>query len=122
MPYEIIYQKEKGYIAVTVTGNFVLSALMDLAVDVAKRVAQYDCHRILNDMRQAKLTRDTLDIYSMPSGAREAGIVQHDKRALLVSEHSSDFHFLETVFINQGHQVKLFTQADEAVRWLLDEE
>ena len=73
-------------------------------------------------MRHAKLTEETLDIYNMPKSARQAGIEHRFKRALVVSELSSDFHFLETVFINQGHIVKMFTDFDAALHWLLNKE
>jgi hypothetical protein len=122
MPYKINYEKEQNYIEVTVEGDFALSTLKDLATDVAKFIDQYGCNRVLNNMRQAKLTEDSLDIYNMPQSANNAGIVHRHKRALVVSEHSSDFHFLETVFINQGHNVKMFTDINEAMYWLLDKE
>ena len=121
MPYRINYKKEHDYLAVTVEGGFALSNLKDLAADIAKSIAQYDCNRILNDMRQAKLTKGTIDIYNMPKTARSSGLDTYCKRALVVSEKSSDFHFLETVFRNQGHNVKMFTDIEDAMSWLLDE-
>lgn len=122
MFYEIDYINEQDYIMVTVTGDLTLPTLKELAVDVAGFIEQYGCNRILNDMRQANLTGDAFNIYNMPKTASQAGIGPHCRRALLVSELSSDFHFLETVFINQGHIVKIFTDLDEALRWLLNKE
>lgn len=122
MSYKINYNKEEEYIAVTVEGKFALSNLKELAADLAGFIEQYGCSRILNDMRQARLTKDTVDIYNMPKSASQAGIGPRFKRALVVSEISSDFHFLETVFINQGHIVKMFTDIDAALRWLLNKE
>jgi len=122
MPYKINYEKESGYISVTVQGDFALSNLKDLAADVAKSIEQYGCNHILNDMRQAKLTKGTIDIYNMPKFASSSGIDTYCKRALVVGEQSSDFRFLETVFINQGHNVKMFTDIEEAMRWLLNKE
>ena len=119
MSYKINYEKEGDYIAVTVEGDFTLSNLKDLAAEVTKFTKQYSCNRILNDMRQAQLTKGTIDIYNMPKTARSSGIDTYCKRALVVSEQSSDFHFLETVFRNQGHNVKLFTDIDAAMSWLL---
>jgi len=122
MPYKINYNREHGYIAVTVEGEFALSNLEELAADITRLTKRYSCNRILNDMRHASLTKDTLDIYHMPKKAKQAGIVPGLKRALIVSELSSDFHFLETVFVNQGHIVKLFTDIDAARSWLLNKE
>ena len=120
MPYKIAYEKENKYILIIVEGDFALPMLKNLAADVARYIEQHGCNRILNDMRQAKLTKGTIDIYNMPKIASASGIDTHCKRALVVSEHSSDFHFLETVFINQGHNVKMFTDIEEAMSWLLN--
>jgi len=120
MPYKINYQIEGDYISIRVEGDFALSTLKDLAVDVARHIEKHGCNRILNDMRQAKLTKGTIDIYNMPKTASTSGINNYCKRALVVSEQSSDFHFLETVFLNQGHNVKMFTDIEEAMSWLLD--
>ena len=119
MSYKINYHKDQGYIAVTVEGEFTSSILKELAAEVAMFTDRYNCRRVLNDMRHARLTKDTLDIYNMPKIARQAGVGPPFKRALVVSELSPDFHFLETVFLNQGHVVKLFTDTDQALHWLL---
>jgi hypothetical protein len=47
---------------ITVEGDFALPTLKNLAADVAKDIEKYGCNRILNDMRQAKLTKGTIDI------------------------------------------------------------
>ena len=120
MTYRINYEEEYDYIAVAVDGAFSLSTLKELAADVSKLIEKHGCNRIMNDMRHAKLTKGTIDIYQMPQAANQAGVTVQCKRALVVSEQSSDFYFLETVFVNQGHTVKLFTDINEALHWLLD--
>ena len=120
MPYKINYEKDLDYIAITIEGDFSLSPLKELAVDVDRSIDRYKCNRILNDMRPANLSKGAIDIYNMPKAARRAGIEIACKRALVVREQSTDFHFLETVFLNQGHNVKMFTDINEAMHWLLD--
>jgi len=122
MSYEINYNKEQNYIAVTIEGEFSLSTLKELSARVAGFIEQYDCKRILNDMRQASLTSNSFNIYKMPRIVSQAGIEPRCRRALVVSKMTPDFHFLETVFINQGHIVKMFTEIDAALRWLLTKE
>ena len=122
MSYKINYNKEQGYIAVTIEGDFALSILKELAADIAEFTERYNCNRILNDMRHARLTEDTFNIYNMPKIASQAGVEPRFKRALVVNELSSDYHFLETVFVNQGHIVKIFTDFDAALHWLLNKE
>ena len=122
MSYKIKYKKEQGYIAVTVEGNFALSTLKKMAADIAGFTERYNCNRILSDMRHTRLTENTFNIYNMPKIASQAGIEPRFKRALVVDELSSDYHFLETVFVNQGHIVKIFTDINAALHWLLNKE
>lgn len=122
MSYKINYNKEQDYIAVTIEGDFALPTLKELAAETVRFIERYNCKRILNDMRRARLTEDTFNIYNMPKISSQAGIEPRFKRALVVDELSSDYHFLETVFVNQGHIVKVFTDIDTALRWLLNKE
>ncbi len=69
-------------------------------------------------MRKAKLTESATDIYNMPGTALKSSIHRSVKRALVVSENSPEFLFLETVFINQGNKVRLFVDIDKARLWL----
>ena len=121
MPYTIDYNQEDDCIMVKVVGELDLSMLGRMAGDVAKIVQKQGCRRILNDMRDAKPIKSTIDIYDMPEMARKSGVKQVCKRALVVLEATDDFHFLETVFINQGHQVKMFTDLDAAKAWLYED-
>ena len=97
-----------------------LGTLQDLAQDIFKEIERHGCNRILNDIQQARLTKGPFETYNMPGLARHVGVGLSCKRALLVSDVSTDFHFLETVFLNQGHNVKLFTDSDKAPHWLLN--
>jgi hypothetical protein len=112
MPYKISYDKKGDYITVTIESDLVPSMHKDMAAGVTKLVAEDVCRRILNDFRRAKLPAGALDIYSMPQDANSVGVETRFKRALLVNGPSSDFYFLETVFLNQGHNVKMFTDID----------
>ena len=120
MPFTINYDKEMDCIFIKVNGQFDLSLLKMLASEVAKVVEKHGCRRIFNELRYATLG-DILDTYHMPNTARETGIENRCKRALIVKEIPSEFDFLETVFVNRGHQVKMFIDVDIAKQWLLND-
>ena len=121
MPFTIDYDQEADIIMVAVEGELSLSLLQELAGEVSKIGKMEGCTHILNDLRKAKPTTSTIDIYDMPAMARKAGVTMACKRALLVIEETGDFHFLETVFMNQGHQVRMFTDLDAAKAWLFED-
>lgn len=118
MPYTINYDQATDCILVIATGELDSSLLQNIAFGVLDTIKKHECSRVLSDLRDAKLTRDTLDIYQMPDKAMEAGVSHGCKRALVVGDRSSEFRFLETMFVNRGHNVKMFTGIDDARDWL----
>ncbi len=120
MPYSVTYETETHCIYVSIEGELDHSLFGSMAAEVARCIDEHDCKRILNDLRKATPTASVIDIYNMPKRALAAGVDSVVKRALLVSEPSSGFRFLETVFINQGNVVQMFDRLDDAKRWLFD--
>jgi hypothetical protein len=118
MAFTVRYNEERNCITVVVEGELDLTLLQNMAAEVGKMVKQKGCSCILNDLRNARPAKRALDIYNMPESARRAGVTQGFKRALVVGDRGPDFYFLETVFINQGHQVKMFVDIEDAKEWL----
>ena len=122
MPYEIVYEDEKKYIRVKTTGELTLAVLSTIIKKVAVLAKEKQCQFIVNDLTEAKLTNKLFDIYHLPTIARNSGIIAVYKRALVVGNRAKDFAFLETVFLNQGHLVKVFATLPEAEEWLIARE
>lgn len=118
MKHQIQYNPSLNCLMVQVIGEFDLFGLEEIAMGVAKLLDKYPCEAIINDLRQAKLTDDVMAIYNMPKVAALAGIKKPLMRALVVKKKTGQYRFLETVFINQGHAVKLFESMDEATAWV----
>lgn len=118
MPFTADYNKDKNCIMVEVCGELNPPLLHDLASSVSTIIAETGCRLIQNDLRKAHLPNGTLDIYNMPKIAQKAGVIPAIKRALIVGNREEEFYFLETVFINQGNNVKMFRSEDEAALWL----
>lgn len=121
MPYTVTYDTETDCIFVTIEGELNLLLLDSMAAEVSRCIKEHGCRRILNDLRNTKLTGHAIDIYSMPKHALRAGVTRSVQRALVVSGAFSEFRFLETVFINRGNIVRLFNSIDDARRWLFGE-
>jgi hypothetical protein len=92
--------------------------------DVLPYVKEHDCFLILSDFREASLKLSTGEIYDAPSTLGEtfaAGGIQVNrlKRALVIKNDLSDFRFFSDVAINRGQNARLFTDLEEARKWLL---
>ena len=121
MPCSIKFEKKLDCICINVQGVLDLNVLRAMAAEVAGLVAQNSCRFVLNDMRQAMLSNGIYEVCKMPQAARAQGLEQATKRALVVPENAPEFNFLETVFVNKGHVVRLFTDLDAAKKWLFSE-
>lgn len=119
MSINVKFNKCEKYIEVSVNGDFSLKTLNNIAKEAAACIKKNNCNYILNDLRNATLVESTISVYSMPKIAIDAGVKRAIKRAIVVRELTNDYHFLETVFLNQGNIVKVFDDFKEAKTWLL---
>lgn len=122
MNFSLHYDAEMNIIRGRVWGALDLEGVRSMAGAVATLSRQTGCRKLLNDLRDATISASTMEIYMLPRVVDREGLVSGIKRALLVRELVEEFRFLETVFINHGQQVRLFQDADDGVRWLLDTE
>lgn len=94
------------------------ASVRNVAQDLAKLVREHGCLRLLMDLRDMPATSSTLDLYAIPRIVKDLGVPAGLKRAMVVSEISSDFEFLETTSVNAGNLFKLFTDTEAALAWL----
>jgi len=118
MKYELSYDQERDLIIGRVEGNIDPAIVKAMASEFAELVSSSGCNKLLNDLRKAGITHSAIDIYSMPRIVDKLGLPIACRRALLVSDASKDFQFLETVSLNVGHQVRIFKDPELAIKWL----
>ncbi len=121
MPYSIRYENAIDCIFVLVEGELNLSLFKNMAAEAAQFIEKHGCRRILSDLTHATMPKTIVDVYNMPRRAINTGVSRSIRRALVVGGNREEFQFLETVFLNQGNVVKLFSDNDKARRWLLDD-
>jgi hypothetical protein len=121
MGYELSYDAEKKIIRGRVLGELNPSLVKNMAVDLEKLGRKHKCPRLLNDLREAVISKSLLDIYSMPRVVEEAGMQKSFRRAIDVNPPVNDYRFLETVSVNEGQEVRVFSDPEEALRWLVAE-
>ncbi len=125
MPHTIRYNQEECIIELHIQGLITLNEFKDVISEVAHTVYENHCLLILSDYRQATLKLSAFEIYDVPKIIMNTDTPSYIserevKRALVVTEITEDFHFLETVSANRGQPVKLFTDVDKAKAWLLE--
>jgi hypothetical protein len=120
LPYEVTYDSERDCIVARIDGRLEIPVAREFLAELARVISTSGCGRILDDLRGAEMTISMEALYFGPRLIPEAGIPSASKSAILVAEQDwSDYSFLETVARNLGQTVRVFTNPDEANRWLM---
>lgn len=125
MTYKINYD-EAGFIRLFYEGD---ADLRDVREVIAKGVSiaqERNCFRVLSDFRSLNLKLTAADIFSIPLKqivqSRELDIPYYKfRRTMVVPEADYDkYKFFENVAVNRSHVIKIFTDIEDAISWLLD--
>ena len=123
MKYDVDHCADSGICIVTVSGEHKRpedsKILQQVALDYCTK---QQCSRFLFDMRKAKVTGTTMDVYET---GMEPIVQKFDrsrfKIALAYSGDMTDHKFMETVLVNRGYNVRVFDDYDNALSWLTDD-
>ncbi len=119
MPYKISYDPEACCVFTVFEGTVDLETYQRFADEFAKVSSSHDCLTLFIDMRTAKLSMSILEIYAIPQIMAAAGVSPICKKAVVVPHITEDYQFFETVCANSGQLLKVFTDYDSAIRWLM---
>jgi hypothetical protein len=78
-----------------------------------------DQTKILIDHRDAIIKFKTMEIFNLPQSYRQSELSQRFRVALVFKQISSDEQFYETVCVNRGYKISVFTDYDKAMNWLM---
>ena len=117
MDYVVTTAKDAGFLRTTVSGSFALQPSKDLLDRVAADARHHEADRVLLDFRGVVGRATTLERYEL--GVHAAAHV-NAKIAFVGLPEMID-HLPETVAVNRGANVRVFTDEADALRWLLSE-
>ena len=124
IPYTAVYN-EAGYIEFVYEGILLPADVMPMIFNAVSMARKYNCYAYLGDFRDVETQFSTTAIYEIPAQffavAQKQGIpVWKLKRALIAApERYETFKFFEKVSCNRGQKVKVFTDGEEAMDWLM---
>jgi hypothetical protein len=123
--YKITFDSINGIIQVHVKGPFDWNLIDQMAPAIAKKSLETGSRLVLIDFRKSHMSMATMKIYRTP-----AKLVDDFKmmgvdflticRAWLIPAEDKDFRFFVDVSENQGQPVKVFTNEEDAMNWLLE--
>ncbi len=122
MPFEITYNDKDDYIVSTFTGLINMTMVHEYLDALIPVLEKTGARRLLSDSTEAQVQVSAMDIMQFPHLAEASPLTAGLKRAALAAEGSSGYLMYETFSKMQGQNVRVFTDRDEAVQWLLTDE
>ena len=115
----------QGFIHVTLRGKLTMDLISTLVNEITQVVQEYQCFRLLIDIQEMEVKLSVAQVYALPDLfsqlAENSGFtITSFKRALLMKQTHSLFHFFETISVNRGQNVHIFHDVEAARQWLIN--
>jgi|SoiMethySBSTD1v2_1073268.scaffolds.fasta_scaffold1054464_2 hypothetical protein len=113
------YRPEHGVMRVRVEGIFPKSFLErkgNIFQPLIEACEQANCRTALIDARNLKVDLDTLAVFR--AGVDAASVSRHRLRLAFVARKENLDSFFEDVVINRGAGVEVFTEMEDAMKWV----
>jgi hypothetical protein len=102
-----------------------LGEVEEIVAKIAKLAKEKDCRLIFTDFREVSRKLPIWQIYELPNhlknifAAFDINVLVY-KRANVVAKDLDDYIFHENVMVNRGQNEKMFTDIDQAKKWLME--
>lgn len=115
MPHEVYVKEGEHFIRVRAHGHIRKSDILQAEKDALAFHVENELDNVLIDHRDVESFVGTMDIFDL--GAR---LPQSPFRriAMVVNEIHENYQFLETVAVNRGGNLKMFTSEEAALAWV----
>ncbi len=124
MSHTVIYNSELHIVESKLQGDMTLGEVEEIVTKIAKIAKEKDCRLIFTDFREVSRKLSIFQIYKLPDRTKNIfasfGInVLLYKRANVAAKDLDDYIFHENVMVNRGQNEKVFTDIDQAKKWLI---
>src|SRR5512136_2534738 len=121
MTYTLTIHPKPTYLHAVVTGQNSRENVERYLADVLRECTTHNCYRVLIEERLEGPRLQTVDVFEI---AMEASRSAREKMKAIayvdVNADSELMHFAETVAVNRGVPVAVFSTLADAERWLVD--
>jgi len=124
MPWSVEYDSELGTVSCRYVGRVTDDDFRQATLKAFELAKANSTNRFLIDDSKWEGGASIVGLYDLPKLFTELGFERESRGALILPSsgtlQAEDARFFETVCINRGWQVKLFTDRQEALDWLTD--
>ena len=120
MNYQITFDQHTNYIRAKIVGENSSEIVMQYMQDVQNECERRECYRVLIEENLAGPRLEVIEIFDLvATGSRSAAGVFEALAYVDTNTETPDMtEFAETVAVNRGIPVAVFTSVDEARNWL----
>ncbi len=126
MAFACSFNISEKYLLFSYEGELTDAAINEFLEEAPQQILSHQCYKLINDYRDAILNFSPARLIEVQQKVAEAmltrGISLHlITRALVINESINNFsysHIFETVNLNHGLNLKVFTNMDEALQWI----
>jgi len=124
MPHTVIYNSELHIVESKLQGDMTVGEVEEIVTKIAKIAKEKDCRLIFTDFREVSRKLPMWQIYELPNrlknifAAFDINVLVY-KRANIVAKDLDDYIFHENIMVNRGQNEKVFTDIDQAKKWLI---
>jgi hypothetical protein len=116
------YEKSLGQISGRIDGELNEEVARHYFTQVAEVIKATQCHRVLTDVRFAKLNAREGEMETLSAELITMGIVVGSRRAILVNEDIKQYKTWENYCFRNGYKnIRLFIDEQAANEWLLSD-
>jgi len=120
MSYTVTYIKQKHYLHACIVADSTREDVLNSLIEIQKTCLKDKCRRVLIEEDYIGPTISTFDIFSIieqispgiSPDIQQIAFVDANKR------HVDAVHFAETVAVNRGVNIRIFTDNKDAAAWL----
>ena len=117
MPETISIDDQKGIILIESRGHLVVDDLAKSKESVLQIVKTKGLKKVMIDATNQKSLPSTMSLHSFASELPKLSIGL--RQAIVISEQTpKDMKFIETVSLNRGASIKIFSSRENALSWL----
>jgi hypothetical protein len=125
MSHTVTHNEELNLIETKAHGKLIPNEAKEIIAEIIQMSVEKNCFLCLSDYRESTMKLSTLEILDIPKiiadlSAQRGIHPTRFKRAIVVARDAGDFHFYETVTLNNMQNVRLFQDIDEAKQWLFE--
>ena len=118
MSYELKIEQRDGYLAVQVTGENKAENVIDCMREISELCSGADCYNLLVHECLEGPRLDTLAVFNVAAEGSLKALGQFDAVAYVDEKMGELADFAETVAVNRGMPLRMFTNLQQATAWI----